>query len=154
MMRRCSLCVGVTLTVIMGVVLAQSRGPAQGKRPQVTGEWTGKWGIYSPPKEGAPQPTPPQHSEKEMRLDCKVVELSDGNWQATFEGECGRPYKYTVQMLGRQAGEVVLFKGTADLGEKDGGVYDWIGRATGDEFIGFYTSQKYTGYFRLSRPKK
>jgi len=34
----------------------------------------------------------------------------------------------------------VLFKGTADLGPKDGGVYDWIGRATEKEFVGFYTS--------------
>lgn len=153
-MRRCTLFVGVTLAVIVGVVLTQSRGPAQGKRPQVTGEWTGKWGVYSPPKDGEPPPTQQKYSERELRLDCKVVELKDGNWQATFEGECGRPYKYTVQMLGRQAGDVVLFKGTADLGEKDGGVYDWIGRSTEGEFVGFFTSQKYTGYFRLARPKK
>jgi hypothetical protein len=56
-------------------------------------------------------------------------------------------------MDGRQAGEVVLFKGTTDLGEKDGGVYDWIGRATDKEFIGFYTSAKYAGVFRLTRKK-
>jgi hypothetical protein len=30
-------------------------------------------------------------------------------------------YKYTVKMDGRQAGDVMLFKGTTDLGEKDGG---------------------------------
>jgi hypothetical protein len=92
-MRRGALLGGGTLAVIMSVVLAQSRGPAQDQRPRVVGEWTGKWGIYSPPQEGAPQP--PQHAEKEMRLDCQVVELSDGNWQATFEGECGRPYNWT-----------------------------------------------------------
>jgi hypothetical protein len=56
-------------------------------------------------------------------------------------------------MQGRQSGDVVLFQGTADLGEKDGGVYDWIGRANEEEFIGFYTSQKHTGHFRLARPK-
>src|SRR5947209_4318247 len=87
-----------------------------------------------------------------MLLDCTVVN-KNGTWQATFEGECGRPYKYTIIMEGRQAGDVVLFKGTTDLGEKDGGVYDWIGRATSQEFIGFYTSAKYTGTFRLT-PKK
>ena len=54
-------------------------------------------------------------------------------------------------MLGRQAGDVVLFTGSADLGEKDGGVYDWIGRATEVEFVGFFTNQKYTGYFRMAR---
>jgi hypothetical protein len=57
-------------------------------------------------------------------------------------------------MLGRQAGDVVLFKGSADLGEKDGGLYDWIGRATEDKFVGFYTSQKYTGTFQMSRPQE
>jgi len=30
--------------------------------------------------------------------------------------------------------------GTAGLGPKDGGVYDWIGRATEKEFVGFYTN--------------
>jgi hypothetical protein len=79
--------------------------------------------------------------------------MSDGTWQATFEGECGRPYKYTIQMKGRQAGDAVLFQGSVDLGEKDGGVYDWIGRANADEFIGFYTSKGHTGHFRLARPK-
>jgi hypothetical protein len=77
----------------------------------------------------------------------------DGVWQATFEGECGRPYKYVIKMDGRQAGDAVLFKGTTDLGEKDGGVYDWVGRATDKEFIGFYTSAHHTGVFQLSRPK-
>jgi hypothetical protein len=87
-----------------------------------------------------------------MRLDCKVEMEQPGKWLATFEGECGRPYKYTVKMLGRQAGEVVLFQGTADLGKEDGGVYDWIGRATEKEFVGFYTSAKYAGTFTLKRP--
>jgi hypothetical protein len=118
--------------------------------PRVTGDWVGTWSQYSPPKEGEP-PAPAKYTKDQMRLDCTVVELRDGKWQATFEGECGRPYKYTVQMLGRQAGDVVMFTGTADLGEKDGGVYDWIGRTTEDEFVGFFTSQKYTGHFRLAR---
>jgi hypothetical protein len=77
------------------------------------------------------------------------------------EGECGRPYKYTIKMEGRQAGAVVLFKGTTDLGEKDGGVYgqkdggvyDWVGRATDKEFVGFYTIAHYMGVFQLARTK-
>jgi hypothetical protein len=116
----------------------------EGKKPspQVTGDWTGTWGVLGKMEQG------PQ-----MRLDCKVVSMGKEKWQATFEGECGRPYKYTIKMLGRQAGNVVLFKGTADLGKEDGGVYDWIGRATESEFVGFYTSQGYTGTFKLTRPK-
>ena len=56
-------------------------------------------------------------------------------------------------MEGRPAGKTVLFKGTADLGPKDGGVYDWIGRATEKEFVGFYTNAYYTGVFTLTRTK-
>jgi hypothetical protein len=142
--------VAVVLTISVGPGVAVSSGPAQSKRPRVAGEWIGTWGIYAPPRAGEPQPQS-SHSGKELRLECKVTELRDGAWQAMFEGECGRPYKYTVHMRGRQAGDAVLFQGTADLGEKDGGVYDWIGRANEEEFIGFYTSQKYTGHFRLAR---
>ena len=109
-------------------------------KPQVTGAWTGTWNITSG-----------EHSGAQMSLDCTVVEKKGGKWQATFEGDCGRPYKYKVNMDGRQSGKAVLFKGTADLGEKDGGIYDWVGRATEKEFVGFYTSGAYTGSFKLSR---
>ena len=143
---------GVPFAVIVALGMVSSRGPAQSKRPQVTGDWVGTWGIYAPPKAGEAQ-AQSRHSGPELRLDCKVAEPHDGAWQATFEGECGRPYKYTVKMQGRQAGDVVLFHGTADLGEKDGGVYDWVGRATDKEFVGFYTSANYTGVFQLTRTK-
>lgn len=112
------------------------------EQPSVSGDWVGTWGVL-----GAP-------NETQQRLDCRVVVLESGQWQATFEGECGRPYKYTIEMLGRQASDVVLFKGSVDLGEKDGGVYDWIGRATAEKFIGFYTSERYTGTFSLGREKQ
>ena len=49
------------------------------------------------------------------------------------------------------AGSAVLFKGTADLGPKDGGVYDWIGRADDKEFVGFFTSGFYTGVFTMTK---
>ena len=98
-----------------------------------------------PPSDAVVVPYPPP--------PAKVEELPDGKWQATFEGECGRPYKYTIKMQGRQAGSVVMFQGSADLGEKDGGVFDWIGRANDKEFIGFFTSKGYTGVFRMTRAK-
>jgi hypothetical protein len=34
-------------------------------------------------------------------------------------------------------GSAVLFKGPVDLGEQVGGVFDWVGRATDDSFVGF-----------------
>ncbi|HWP44586.1 MAG TPA: hypothetical protein VNO14_15170 [Blastocatellia bacterium] len=131
----------------LGIALGQALGSRTNEAvPQIAGEWTGNWSSYNP-AQGA-------GTVKELckRLDCKI-EHKDGVWQATFEGDCGRPYKYTIKMEGRQVGKVVLFKGTTDLGEKDGGVYDWIGKATEKEFIGFFTSAYYTGTFNLS-PKK
>ena len=114
--------------------------------PDVTGKWTGVWNAYTPAKEA--QPVLQQRQRMEAR-----VEIEGELWKATFEAECGRPYKYVVLMEGRRAGDVVLFRGTTDLGADDGGVFDWIGRATDREFIGFYTSAHYTGAFSLSRHK-
>jgi hypothetical protein len=148
-MRRMTAACGIVLAVAVSIGFARSQEPTKAaKTPEVVGAWTGTWGIYNPAdaaKEGAKKNALPP-----MRLDCKVA-MEDGKWQATFEGECGRPYKYTIKMEGRQAGSAVLFKGTTDLGEMDGGVFDWIGRATDKEFIGFYTSGKYAGTFQLKR---
>ena len=128
--------------LMAGIVFAQSAT----ERPNIAGDWTGTWATYSP-AQGA---TPPKDICKS--LACKVI-YKDGVWEAVFEGDCGRPYKYTIKMEGRQIGKVVMFKGTTDLGAKDGGVFDWIGRATEKEFVGFFTSGFYTGVFSLSRAK-
>jgi hypothetical protein len=133
--------------VCMGTAMAQNQPPqTTGQLPDISGEWTGTWGIYSP----AQGTTPPKDICK--RLDAKV-EVKDGTWLAVFEGDCGRPYKYSIKMEGRQVGKVVMFKGTTDLGAKDGGIFDWIGRANDKEFVGFFTSGNYTGTFNLSRTK-
>jgi hypothetical protein len=137
----------LVVIVSFGTAVAQNQNPqTKDQMPDVSGEWTGTWGIYSP----AQGTTPPKDICK--RLDAKV-EYKDGAWLAAFEGDCGRPYKYSIKMEGRQVGKVVMFKGTADLGEKDGGVFDWIGRANDKEFVGFFTSGNYTGTFNLSRTK-
>src|SRR5262245_20853161 len=134
-----------SLALALGICLAQTPPPGEAV-PDITGDWTGTWSSYNPAQAAGVQ------KELCKRLDCKVVK-KEATWEATFEGDCGRPYKYTIKMEGRQAGKVVLFKGTVDLGPKDGGVYDWIGRANDKEFVGFFTSASYTGVFSLSRPK-
>jgi hypothetical protein len=140
-----------SLAMAVVLILATSAGPgAQGGRgfggppADPTGTWSGTWSAYDP-AEGA---TPPQ--EQCAKLTAVVTREGDG-WKAIFEGDCGRPYTYTIAMDGRASGPVVLFSGTADLGPKDGGVYDWVGRATSDRFIGFYTSAYATGVFSLTR---
>src|SRR5918997_1004989 len=74
----------------------RSAAPAekQSRRPEVTGEWVGTWGIYAPPAP-APQGEAPQRNTGQqyppMRLDCTVTALPRGKWQATFRGEAGGP---------------------------------------------------------------
>jgi hypothetical protein len=134
-----------------GLVLAQNPGTppkeqVKEQAPDVGGAWTGVWSSYNPAQGGS---TPKDLCKN---LSAKVAQKGSV-WEATFEGDCGRPYKYEIKMEGRQAGKVVLFKGTTDLGAKDGGVYDWIGRANEKEFVGFFTSAFYTGTFNLARTK-
>jgi len=145
--------VGVAVCVLAGIGYTQAQSGAA-KLPAVSGKWTGTWGVYAPPplKPETPPIPKKQYTAQQRQMDCSVEVLPDGKFQATFEGECGRPYKYTIKMMGRAAGDVVLFSGTADLGEMDGGVYDWIGRASEKDFVGFFTSRGYTGTFRLARP--
>ena len=145
-MRYSRFCTVVVCFVVASIAGAREDHSKGESLPKISGEWTGTWGPFQP---GQAQPA---DKTMEKRLDCSVVRKGAG-WGATFEGECGRPYKYVIKMDGRQTGDAVLFKGTVDLGEKDGGVYDWIGRATDGEFVGFYTSAKYAGAFRLSRKK-
>jgi hypothetical protein len=121
-----------------------SAGQSKPLALDAAGDWSGTWSSYNP----AQASKPPQEQCKD--LSAKVTN-QNGVWEALFEGNCGRPYKYSIKMEGRQVGKAVLFKGTADLGARDGGVFDWVGRATDKEFIGFYTSAYSTGVFSLTR---
>lgn len=151
-MFRSSLLSILLATAVVSTILAQGeKKKAPPKMPEIVGSWTGDWGPYDPAKGMAIE------KAKCKQLDCSIVLKDDSGsgkvWEATFEGECGRPYKYTIKMEGRQAADTVMFKGTVDLGEMDGGVYDWIGRANDKEFAGFYTSSHHVGVFRLARAK-
>jgi DNA-binding transcriptional ArsR family regulator len=138
----------------------KSRGPGRGRRgaataghddlqhaPRIEGAWTGRW----EPTSAANASTARGKGRKE--IVC-VVQSRGGSWQATFEGESGHPYRYAVEMEGRLVGGAVLFKGSTDLGEENGGVFDLLGRATDDQFVGYYSSAHYTGVFSLRRVKK
>ena len=144
-MRNRSWAILLCLALFIAVAQAQST-QTKPEAPDITGEWAGDWGPFNPASG--------MGMVKGLckSLSCKV-EYKDGVYLATFEGDCGRPYKYNIKMEGRQVGKAVLFKGTVDLGEKDGGVFDWIGKANEKEFVGFFTSAGYTGTFVLSKKK-
>ena len=140
------LLIAVVIAGLVATGAAQQRGRGLQGPPNVAGAWTGTWSAYNP----ARATTPPQ--EQCAKLSANIT-LKGDVYQAVFEGDCGRPYKYTITMEGRLVGNVVMFKGSVDLGAQDGGVYDWIGRAIDNEFVGFYTSAAYTGVFNMARPK-
>src|SRR5207247_1958018 len=112
----------LTLVVCAALVRAQDVQKAKPiATPAVIGDWSGDWGMYSPPPKSGEVPAELKkmmYPETCKVMDCKVETMPDGKYQATFQGECGRPYKYTIKMMGRQAGGVVMFQGSADLGEK------------------------------------
>ena len=148
-MKRFSSLVLACFVAASGLMVAQDRGGRGGRggpaQPlDISGNWSGTWSSYNPN-----QPTS-QPNVVCAKLDAKVTKNGDV-WEASFEGDCGRAYKYNIKMEGRQTGNAVLFKGTADLGQADGGVYDWIGRANNTEFLGFYTNAFTTGFFNLKR---
>ena len=100
------------------IVMAATIGQAQGQSgrgqtppgpPEIAGKWSGTWSSFNPAKATT------QPKELCKQLDAGVVR--DGEtWVATFEGDCGRPYKYKISMNGRHSEGVVLFTGTVDLG--------------------------------------
>jgi hypothetical protein len=142
-MQRLTFLFVLILITSIGSLHAQ-RGPGPLGPPDIAGAWAGTWSAYNPARATAPP------KELCAKLTATIAQKGDV-WQAVFEGDCGRPYKYTITMEGRQAGGAVLFKGTADLGPKDGGIYDWIGRADSKEFVGFFTSGFYTGVFTMAK---
>jgi hypothetical protein len=135
---------GIVLALALSIASADAQRGRGGAPANPVGKWSGTWSSYNP-AEGA---TPPKEQCKTLTAD---VSREGEVWKAVFEGDCGQPYKYTIAMEGRQVGPVVMFKGTVDLGQKDGGVYDWVGRANDKQFIGFYTSAFATGVFSLTR---
>src|SRR5688572_30683007 len=69
----------------------QQRGRGPQTPPEIAGKWTGTWSSFNP----AHATTQPKEMCKQ--LDAEIVKNAD-SWVATFEGDCGRPYKYKISM--------------------------------------------------------
>src|SRR5678816_1373064 len=109
-MRKHFALLSICLTLITGLAIAQERqgrgrgGPAQPL--DIGGTWSGTWSNFNPAQ------TTSQPNVVCAKLEAKVARgAGEGTWEAVFEGDCGRPYKYTIKMEGRQTGNAVLFKG-------------------------------------------
>ena len=82
------------------------------EQPSISGEWVGTWGVFHPNQ------TRTAAQDTQRQLVCHVAALTPDKWQATFEGECGRPYKYTIQMLGSGLGMSSFSKAAWTSGKK------------------------------------
>ena len=130
--------------VLEGRALQEAEMEANHSRPEesnplVTGKWEGTWKSSKSGHGGG--------------LQCTAVETGKDMWKATFVAQYGQEATYSIEMIGQREGPTVLFEGDVDLGEKDGGVYHWTGRATANEFVGEYSSSNDSGGFRMQRPR-
>ena len=92
-------------------------------------------------------------------MKCVARPVEGDCWEATFSGHCNRQFIYEVKMKGRQVSEKIVFTGRrcrnlrpakADLGDKDGGLYNWTGELADGRFKGRYKSESgKTGSFEM-----
>jgi hypothetical protein len=71
-----------------------------------------------------------------------------------FSATFGGAGEYDVELAGVTEGETIVFKGSVDLGETSGGVFDWNGSISGEVFDGSYTSQFINGTFKMVKAEK
>src|SRR5258708_16109872 len=67
--------------------------------PAVIGDWSGDWGMYSPPPKSGEVPAALKkmmYPETCKQMDCKVETLPQGKYQPTFHAQYRRPSKYTI----------------------------------------------------------
>jgi hypothetical protein len=115
----------MAMSLFVGALMVAVAASAEDKtKPAST--WLGTWQAAG--KEDC----------KELRCAAKHVEGE--NWQATFTGVCSREFCFEVKMNGVRKGDKIVFAGETDLGEQNGGVYNWAGEIVGDKFTGKYTS--------------
>lgn len=88
-------------------------------------------------------------------LHCVARRIEGEDYSAVFSGYCGREYAFQIAMNGKKDGDRITFAGEVDLGDKDGGKYQWTGEILGDSFNGKYTSsQGKKGEFSMKLEKK
>lgn len=113
-----------------------SSTPTGKTEPALPSRWAGTW-----------QAADGEHGGE---LRCVALHVEGDRWEATFSGYCNRQFVYEVKMQGRQVGETINFTGKADLGDKDGGIYTWMGELANDRFKGSYRSASgKTGSFEM-----
>jgi len=87
-------------------------------------------------------------------LNCTITAKGADTWHAHFVATFGEVGEYEVPLEGKRVDGKVVFGGAVDLGESEGGVFEWGGEIVGDEFNGEYKASGYVGTFRMTKTTK
>ena len=108
----------------------------------ITGQWVGQW-----------QNENGGHSGK---MRAVITRLDDTHYLAQYHAKYGGMFTFESVVplrIEQTEAQRVEFSGEANLGSMAGGLYEYTGHATPDEFISDYTSRGNTGTYELTRPE-
>jgi hypothetical protein len=103
------------------------------------GRWTGEWRSVASGHHGP--------------LRCLIEPLDELCWRATFQAGFARILRacYSTEFAVSQQGDRWTLSGRSDLGRFAGGLYEFDGDATVDNFTARYRSRYDHGVFTLRR---
>lgn len=108
----------------------------------LAGPWVGTWRSEA--------------SQHQGRLRCLIAPPTNGVYQARFHAQFAGVLRfgYTAELTATQHAGIYSFRGTADLGKRAGGVYQYQGWSTAHEFSSTYECPRDHGAFWLQRPSE
>jgi hypothetical protein len=114
-------------------------GAGAGRREGFAGLWRGRWRSETTGHAG--------------ELRCVTTRLGAGLYAAFFRAGYMKFLRacYETRLAGAEDGGVFRFRGAQDLGRLAGGLYEYEGEATAEEFVSSYRSRYDRGEFRMRR---
>lgn len=138
--RPTAITISVLLAALMLAGCAHTR-ESSAAMDAVSGYYAGHW--YGP------------NPEKALgTLDCTITAKGEDAWDAHFVATFGEVGEYEVPLEGKRTEGKVLFGGAVDLGESEGGVFEWTGEIVDEVFNGEYTARGYTGTFKMTKTER
>ena len=123
----------------------EKKWKAAAGRPVEVNDIQGRWkGTWKSEKNG--------HSGG---LRAVITRQGEDTYNADFHATYGWIFRfgYSMAMTAQRGDETfTYFTGSADLGKLAGGVYEYDGKASGEEFFCNYRSKGDHGHFRMTRP--
>jgi hypothetical protein len=106
----------------------------------ITGRWEGRWLSHENGHNGA--------------LRCLITKPSEGSYEAYFRATYLKVarFSYKVPLRVTSSNDMWHFTGEEDVGMMAGGLYRYVGFASGTNFNSTYHSKHDQGVFQMTRP--